>query len=74
MFIQKYYYVSVFLTKKANPRRKPSGANCFSKFKIHSNSARNLTGAQAACTSVYSLRRAVNDCLNLLYIGFPSSV
>ena len=38
------------------------------------DSAGNLTGAQAACASINSLGRAVNDSLNSLYIGLPSSV
>ena len=38
------------------------------------DSAGNLTGAQAACASINSLGRAVNDSLNSLYIGLPCSV
>ena len=41
---------------------------------LQSNCAGNLTGAQAACASVHSFRRAVYDCFHSFHIGFPCSV
>ena len=73
MFIQIYDYIFVIKTISKAPKR-TSGLYCFNNFEFYSDSAGNLTGALAACASIYSAGRAVNDCLNSLNIGLPSSV
>ena len=34
----------------------------------------NLVGTEASCTYVHMAGRAVNDCLNALYVGLPGTV
>ena len=58
--------------KKPPPRREPflCGYMLFKR----SVGSLNLTGTQTSCADVYSARSAVNDSLNLLYIGLKASV
>ena len=59
--------------KKAKLRSELRSRMLFNKFS-YLDSAGNLTGAQAACASIYSLGRAVYDCFNSFNVGFPCSV
>lgn len=58
--------------KKPPPKREPflCGYMLFKR----SVGSLNLTGTQTSCADVYSARSAVNDSLNLLYIGLKASV
>ena len=59
---------------KKDKEKTPAKKRALNHSAFQLDCAGNLTGAQAACASVHSFRRAVHDRLNSFNIGFPGSV